>query len=151
MEPWRFINVSVFSHSKNCPNVTEPKGLAVSLKKSFTYSQPISITATSVLPSLLLPIYNVNVEREHSSGMFIRQTSCSQNAVASWCEMKIVTEFMLSFWKWNNGSVHTCWGSYKKLCWVRDSGSCVADGSCSIFWGQIQNNIMWKICLKLYI
>jgi len=64
---------------------------------------------------------------------------------------EIVTEFMLSFWGWNAGSVHTCQCSYKKICWVRVSvSSSFTDGGCSILCGQIQNDL-WKICLKLYI
>jgi hypothetical protein len=67
-----------------------------------------------------------------------------------WTE--VVTEFMLSFLGWNTGSIHTCQCSYKKMCWVRVSVSgCLTDGSCSIICNQIQNDMAWKICLKLYI
>jgi len=66
--------------------------------------------------------------------------------------MEVVTEFMLSFVGWNTGSIHTWQCSYKKMCWVRVSVSgCLTSGCCSIICSQIQNDMVWKICLKLYI
>ena len=66
--------------------------------------------------------------------------------------MEVVTEFMLSFVGWNTGSIHAWQCSYKKMCWVRVSVSgCLTSGCCSIICSQIQNDMVWKICLKLYI
>jgi len=83
--------------------------------------------------------------------MFMRQISCSQSAVAASGD-QIFTEFILYFLGWNARSIHMCQCSYKKICWVRVSVSgCFTDGGCSILCSQIQNDMVWKICLKLYI
>ena len=82
---------------------------------------------------------------------------CEANKLSTKCYCctwwtEVVNEFMLSFLGWNTGSIHTCQYSYMKMCLVRVSVSgCLTDGSCSINCSQIQNNMVWKICLKLYI
>jgi hypothetical protein len=59
---------------------------------------------------------------------------------------------MLSFLGWITGSVHVCQCSYNKMFWVRVNViGCLTDGSCSIICSQIQNDMVWKICLKLYV
>jgi len=66
-----------------------------------------------------------------------------------WTE--VVTEFMLSFLGWNTGAIHTWQCSHKNMCRVRVSvSSCLNIGGCSIICSQIQNDMVWKICLKLY-
>ena len=148
-EPW-FITVSLFGHSKNCYNVTDPKVSTV-LQNSVTYLKPVSITAISLLPPLLylfiVWMYRGNTQFIHvyeANELFTKCCCCSL-----W--MEVVTEFMLSFVGWNTGSIHTCQCSYKKMCWVRVSVSgCLTDGGCSIVCSQIQNDMLWKICLKLY-
>ena len=82
---------------------------------------------------------------------------CEANKLSTKCccctwWTEVVTEFVLSFLGWNTGSVHTYQCSYKKMCWVMVSVyGCLTNGSCRIICSQIQNNIVWNICLKLCI